>query len=185
MSGTFNTFKSRYFYNYQHLVCDTLILSRDIGTPQQLPHIKGLVCVSSSTTANSTLLTKGALELTTGQRAITRLAKKSIAAFNLREKSVVSCMCTLRGQQLYMFLDLLVTFVMPKWDLQAEKAKSKLKVCNLEKTISLGLTSFLEFPQLEPFFPYLESAKGCNIVLMIDPKSIKSFKSSERRIWGF
>ena len=94
-------------------------------------------------------------------------------------------MCTLRGQHLYMFLDLLTTFIMPKWELHGEKAKSKVLICNLEKTISLGLSTFLEFPQLEPFFPYLEFAKGCNIILMINPKSTKVFKSNQTHIWGF
>lgn len=211
--------KSRYLYYYKHLACDTLILSRTVHTPMELPFLKGLVCVASSSTATSTLLTKGALELTLGQRATTTLAKKSIAAFNLREKSVVSCMVTLRGDQLYSFLDLLVTFIMPKWDLNAEERKigrnkstfasietkqtkgqighsqsrskgpgdHKSTICNqpLANTISFGLSNFLEFPQLEPFFPQFESAKGCNINIMIDPKTIRVSPYGFTQIWGF
>ena len=166
----------------------------------ELPYLKGLVCVASSNQGTSTLLTKGALELTLGQRAATSLAKKSIAAFNLREKTVVSCMVTLRNNQLYAFLDLLVTFVMAKWDLNLEKRRAvnsgqEAKVSpsmgsageahKLVETISFGLGNFLEFPQLEPFFPQFESAKGCNINIMINPKSIKDKAFSQTLIWGF
>ena len=195
--------KSRYLYHYQHLVCDTLILSRRLHTPMGLPHLKGLVCVASSSQGTSTLLTKGALELTLGQRATTTLAKRSIAAFNLRENTVVSCMVTLRNNQLYAFLDLLITFVMAKWEKNLEKRRadntrqkkgisglglSEIKQGEphkLAETISLGLGNFLEFPQLEPFFPQFESAKGCNINIMINPKSIKVKPLSFSQIWGF
>ena len=166
----------------------------------ELPYLKGLVCVASSNQGTSTLLTKGALELTLGQRATTTLAKKSIAAFNLREKTVVSCMVTLRNNQLYAFLDLLVTFVMAKWDLNLEKRKtgnsrqnarmspskgSAGKAHKLAQTISFGLDNFLEFPQLEPFFPQFESVKGCNINIMVNPKSIKVKTFNQTLIWGF
>ena len=185
--------KSRYFYYYRHLICDTLILTRDIHSPMELPYIKGLLCVASSGAGNSTLSTKSALELTTGQRAITRLAKKSIAGFNLREKSVVSCQCTLRRYRLYMFLDLLTTFVMPKWasNSKAEKTnetlpkKSLALAPPLANTISFGMSNFLEFPQLEPFFTHFESVKGCNINIMINPQLIKVTHSSETNLWGF
>ena len=181
--------KSRYFYYYRHLICDTLILTRDIHSCMELPYIKGLVCVASSGAGNSTVSTKSAISLTTGQRALTQLAKKSIAGFNLREKSVVSCQCTLRRYQLYMFLDLLITFIMPKWESKTQKKtmpNGSLASCQpLANTISFGMSSFLEFPQLEPFFTHFESIKGLNINIMISAQHIKVIHCGETKIWGF
>ena len=192
--------KSRYLYHYQQLVCDTLILNRKLHTPMELPYLKGLVCVASSSPGISTLLTKAALELALAQRATTTVAKKSIAAFNLRQGAIVSCMVTLRNRQLYAFLDLLVTFVMAKWDLSLEKGKAgnakqkerqslsksrQSKPEKLAENISFGLGNFLEFPQLEPFFPQFESAKGCNINIMINAKFIKVRPFNQTHIWGF
>ena len=203
--------KSRYLYYYERLICDTLILSRNVKSPMQLPCVWASVCVASSSPGWSTVLTKGALELSTGQRAKTTLAKRSIAGFNLREKSVVSCQVTLRRKQLYTFLDLLTTLIMPKWDsartypnlsgkgekgrkvcLPANKGKLKARIAlagkvlpTLAKTISFGIGNFLQFPQLEPFFPQFESAKGLNVVIMIKPKSITQYTKNQTQIWGF
>ena len=176
--------KSRYLYYYQHLVCDTLILSHNVRTPMDLPYLKGLVCVASCDTDTSQLVTKGALELTLAQRGASRLAKKSIAAFNLREMSVVSCQVTLRQAQLYVFLDLLATFVMPSlsWNRENNIPSSRRAACH---TISFGLSNFLDFPLLEPYFPQFESAKGCNINIMINPKSIRVTPSNFTHIWAF
>ena len=166
--------KSRYLYYYERLICDTLILSRNVKSPMQLPSVWASVCVASSSPGWSTVLTKGALELSTGQKAKTTLAKRSIAGFNLREKSVVSCQVTLRRKHLYTFLDLLTTLIMPKWDSartyanlsskgekhttvcsaanKQKRESKKTKIGNdlpsLAKTISFGMDNFLQFPQL-------------------------------------
>src|SRR5438046_700525 len=49
-----------------------------------------------------------------GQRAIKRLARKSIAGFKLREGMAIGTMVTLRGTMMYEFLDRLITLALPK-----------------------------------------------------------------------
>ena len=144
----------------------------------ELPQIKTILCVASCRPGKSTLLTKGALELCTGQRGKTTLAKRSIASFNLRENSIVSCMVTLRGQQLYTFLDLFATLMMPKLFTTAQVAKKP------NNCVSLGVSNFLEFPQFMPFFSDFESVKGLNINMIIKAKQRSARSVYSKQIWG-
>jgi len=50
----------------------------------------------------------------TGQRPVIRRARRSIAAFKVREKSPVGCKVTLRGDRMYEFLDRLVSIALPR-----------------------------------------------------------------------
>ena len=200
--------KPRYLYYYQQSICDTLINSRRVSCVMELPSLQGLVAVQSCSPGASSVAAQGALSLITGQRAKALRAKKSIAAFNLRENDVVSCVVTLRGAQLYKFLDLLLTFVMPKWENSSkvfsgrslqitasvpekngnEKKTSKhlgLQTQRKKKnTISFGQSHIFSFPQLEPYFPQFESSGGFNMHIAINEKRNCQIPSSSL-IWGF
>ena len=54
------------------------------------------------------------LQAITGQKPITKKAKKSIAQFRLREGMTVGIMVTLRGDRMYEFLDRLVNAALPR-----------------------------------------------------------------------
>ena len=58
-------------------------------------------------TGNSKLMDGAVNELATiaGQKPVVTKAKKSIAAFKLREGMAIGCMVTLRGDRMYEFLD--------------------------------------------------------------------------------
>ena len=193
--------KSRYLHYYEQSICDTLISSGKVNCVMQLPCLKGLVIVASCSSGASNCSTQGGLALITGQRAKTVRAKRSIAAFDLREKEVVSCLVTLRGAQLHRFLDLLVTFVMPKWDFTAVNnsgrslrdilgKKPNFAGLKHEKTsstqystISFGQKQVFSFPSLEPYFSQLESTGGFNMHIMIDQK--RCLHGDKAVIWGF
>ena len=67
-------------------------------------------------TANAKLVDVGADELgrITGQKPATTRAKKSIAAFKLREGMAVGAVVTLRGERMFEFLDRLITIALPR-----------------------------------------------------------------------
>lgn len=54
------------------------------------------------------------LGLIVGQKPVVTNAKKSIAGFKLREGVPIGCMVTLRGNNMYEFLDRLVNFALPR-----------------------------------------------------------------------
>ncbi len=65
---------------------------------------------------NSKLIDGAVIELTTiaGQKAVVTRAKKSIAAFKLRENQPVGCRVTLRNERMWDFLDKLINFALPR-----------------------------------------------------------------------
>lgn len=67
-------------------------------------------------TQNPKLIEVGSGELTliTGQKPVTRKARKSIAQFKLREGVPVGTMVTLRGERMYEFLDRLIAIALPR-----------------------------------------------------------------------
>ena len=67
-------------------------------------------------TSNAKIVDTGADELAriTGQRPVTRRAKKSIAAFKVRKGMPIATMVTLRGDRMYEFLDRLVAAALPR-----------------------------------------------------------------------
>ena len=67
-------------------------------------------------TQNPKLIEVGTAELTliTGQKPVTRRAKKSIAQFKLREGVPIGTMVTLRGDRMYEFLDRLIAIALPR-----------------------------------------------------------------------
>ena len=54
------------------------------------------------------------LEMITGAKPIATVAKKSIAGFKLREGAEIGCKVTLRGEDMYIFLDKLINIALPR-----------------------------------------------------------------------
>src|ERR671939_888801 len=67
-------------------------------------------------TSNAKLIDTGADEIAriTGQRPVTRRAKKSIAAFKVRKGMPIGTMVTLRGERMWEFLDRLMNIALPR-----------------------------------------------------------------------
>ena len=67
-------------------------------------------------TQNPKLIDAAADELTriTGQRPVTTRARKSVAAFKLRQGMAIGSMVTLRGERMYEFLDRLIAIALPR-----------------------------------------------------------------------
>ena len=67
-------------------------------------------------TQNVKLIDVGSDELgrITGQRAVTRRAKKSVASFKVRQGMPIGSMVTLRGARMYEFLDRLISIALPR-----------------------------------------------------------------------
>ena len=81
----------------------------------------------------------------TGQQPIQTIAKKSIAGFKLREDMKIGLKVTLRGENMYEFMDRVITLVLPRLrDFRGVSAKAFDKSGNY----SLGFTDQSVFPEL-------------------------------------
>jgi large subunit ribosomal protein L5 len=80
----------------------------------------------------------------TGQKPAARAAKKSVAAFKLREGETVGFVCTLRGSRMFAFLDKLINVAIPRTrDFQGLKRSSVDEMGNL----SIGIPESTIFPE--------------------------------------
>ncbi len=90
----------------------------DLKNPMAVPHLHKIVVNMGmgEATQNAKILDPAVNELgqITGQKPITTKAKKSIAAFKVREGQAIGAMVTLRGDRMWEFLDRLLNVVLPR-----------------------------------------------------------------------
>ena len=95
-------------------------LRKEFGYPNVMavPKIERIVVNMGlgAATQNPKLIEVGSDELTliTGQKPVTRKARKAIAQFKLREGVSIGTMVTLRGERMYEFLDRLIAIALPR-----------------------------------------------------------------------
>ncbi len=114
-------------------------------------------------TQNSKILDPAVNELgqITGQKPIVTKAKKSIAAFKVREGQAIGTMVTLRGDRMYEFFDRLVTIVLPRVrDFKGVSTKS----FDGRGNFTLGLHDQLIFPEIS--YEKVDKLKGMNVTIV-------------------
>ena len=102
----------------------------------------------------------------TGQKPVVTRAKKSIAAFKVREGMPIGCMVTLRGDRMYEFLDRLMNVALPRVrDFRGVPTKS----FDGRGNYTLGLRDQLIFPEID--YAKVEHQKGMNITIVTTAKT--------------
>ena len=119
-------------------------------------------------TQNVKLIDAGADELgrITGQRSVTTRAKKSIAAFKVRQGMPVGTMVTLRGDRMYEFLDRLIAIAPPR--VRDFKGVSP-KGFDGRGNYTLGLRDQLLFPEID--YLKVDKARGMNVSVVTTAKT--------------
>lgn len=109
---------SRLRERYQNDVVPALRKEFGYDNPMAVPRIERVVVNMGlgEATQNAKLIDVGADELAkiTGQRPVTRRARKSVAQFKVRQGMPIGVMVTLRGARMYEFLDRLVSIALPR-----------------------------------------------------------------------
>jgi large subunit ribosomal protein L5 len=111
-------------------------------------------------TQNAKLMDGAVSELSqiAGQKPVVTKARKSIAAFKLREGMSIGCMVTLRGDRMYEFFDRLVNVALPRVrDFRGVSTKS----FDGRGNYTLGIREQLIFPEID--YAKVEKTKGMNI----------------------
>jgi len=136
----------------------------------QIPKIDKIVinmgvgeAVQNSKAIDSAL---GDLMKITGQKPIVTRAKKSIAAFKLREGMPIGCKVTLRGQRMYEFMDRLLSVALPRVrDFRGVSAKA----FDGRGNYTLGIKEQLIFPEME--YDKIDKLRGMDVVFVTTAKS--------------
>jgi large subunit ribosomal protein L5 len=143
-------------------------MQREFGyaNPMQVPRVTKVVLnigMGSEARENAKSLDNAVndIGIITGQKAMITRAKKSIAAFKLREGMPIGVMVTLRGSRMYDFLDKLMNIALARVrDFSGISAKS----FDGHGNFSLGLREQLIFPEID--YDKIDKIRGMEIVIV-------------------
>jgi large subunit ribosomal protein L5 len=166
---------------YQNEVRRKLQDEFQIKNPMAVPKVEKVVLNMGmgEAIANSKILDAAVDELTTitGQKPVVTKAKKSIAAFKLREGVPIGTMVTLRGEKMYEFLDRLINVALPRVrDFRGVPTKS----FDGRGNYTLGIRDHLIFPEIDPV--KVDKAKGMNITIVTSAKTDEQARTLLREL---
>jgi large subunit ribosomal protein L5 len=146
-------------------VAPALLKELELTNAMAVPRLNKIVVNMGmgEATQNSKILDPAVNELgqITGQKPIVTKAKKSIAAFKVREGQAIGTMVTLRGDRMYEFFDRLVNIVLPRVrDFKGVSTKS----FDGRGNFTLGVHDQLIFPEIS--YEKVDKMKGMNVTIV-------------------
>jgi len=156
---------SRMKEKYQKEVVPELVKEFSYKNPMQVPGIHKVVvnigmgeAIQNAKAMDAAVADLGAI---TGQRPVITRAKRSVAAFKLREGMQIGCMVTLRGEHMYQFLDKLTNVALPRIrDFQGISAEA----FDGRGNYTLGLREQLVFPEID--YDKVDKVRGMEISIV-------------------
>jgi large subunit ribosomal protein L5 len=150
---------------YVKEVRPALMKEFNLDNPMAAPKLDKIVVNMGvgEATQNAKVIDPAASEVgqITGQKPVITKAKKSIAAFKVREGMPIGVMVTLRGDRMYEFFDRLVNVALPRVrDFRGVPMKS----FDGRGNFTLGVRDQLIFPEID--YSKVEKLKGMNITIV-------------------
>jgi large subunit ribosomal protein L5 len=165
-----NANSARLRFRYQKEIAPALMKEFGWSNPMAVPKVEKVIINMGvgEATQNAKVLDPAVNELgqITGQKPVVTRAKKSIAAFKVREGMPIGAMVTLRGDRMYEFLDRLLNVALPRVrDFRGVSTKS----FDGRGNYTLGLRDQLIFPEID--YAKVEKMKGMNVTIVTTAKS--------------
>ncbi len=155
---------ARLMDTYRDEVIPALRKEFGITNPMQVPRIEKITCnIGVGEASRNAKLMDVALEQLsniTGQKPTVRRARKSIAAFKLREGMPVGAKVTLRRARMFEFLDRLISIGLPR---VRDFRGVKHNAFDGRGNYTLGVRDILIFPEVD--YQKLEASFGMNITI--------------------
>lgn len=149
--------KFKYSSNMQIPKIEKVVLNMGVGEVKDNPK------AMDSAVSDMTLIS--------GQKPIVTKAKKSVAAFKLRQGMNIGCKVTLRGERMYEFVDKLFNVALPRVrDFRGVSNNS----FDGRGNYSLGIKDQLIFPEIE--YDKIDKLRGMDIVFVTTAKSDEEAK---------
>lgn len=150
-------------------------------SPMQVPVLKKIVVNMGlgEATQNIKILESASQEImmVTGQKPVVTRARRSIAAFKLREGMPIGCMVTLRRDKMYEFLDKLVNVALPRVrDFRGVSDKS----FDGRGNYTLGIKEQIIFPEID--YDKIDKIKGINITIVTSARTDEEAKFLIKRM---
>ena len=161
---------------YKNEIAPALAKEFDIKNPMAIPKVDKIIVNMGvgEAIANAKVLDTAAEELRsiTGQKPVVTKAKKSIAAFKLRQGMSIGTMVTLRGERMYEFLDRLISVALPRVrDFRGISAKA----FDGRGNYTLGVREQLIFPEID--FNKVDKTRGMNISIVTTARNDEQARS--------
>jgi large subunit ribosomal protein L5 len=155
---------SRLQEKYQKELAGEIQTKLGLKNPMEVPKITKITVnmgVGAAVTDKKVMENARAdMEKITGQKPVTRLSRKSVASFKIRDGMPVGCKVTLRRERMYEFLDRLVNIAIPRIrDFRGLNPKSFDKQGNY----SLGVQEQIIFPEIN--YDEIDVLRGMDIVI--------------------
>jgi large subunit ribosomal protein L5 len=160
---------SRLEEKYRESIAPQLQKDLEIDNVMAIPRMtKVVVNIGEGEAAQNIKLLDAAMDelgRITGQKPLMRRAKKSVAAFKIREGNPVGCSVTLRGQRMYEFIDRLFNIALPRVrDFRGLPNAS----FDGRGNYTMGLGDQLVFPEID--YSRVERSRGMNITFCTTAK---------------
>lgn len=161
---------------YKNEIAGALAKEFDIKNPMAVPKITKVIINMGlgEASSNAKILDTATEELRaiTGQKPVVTKAKKSIAAFKLREGMNIGAMVTLRGDRMYEFLDRLISVALPRVrDFRGISGKA----FDGRGNYTLGVREQLIFPEID--FNKVDKTRGMNISIVTTAQNDEQARS--------
>ncbi|MBD0850690.1 50S ribosomal protein L5 [Maribacter arenosus] len=161
---------------YRERIVDALKEEFGYKNVMQVPKLEKIVVSRGvgAAVADKKLIDHAVDELTliTGQKAVSTMSKKDVAAFKLRKGMPIGAKVTLRGEKMYEFLDRLVTSALPRVrDFQGIRSTG----FDGRGNYSLGVTEQIIFPEIN--IDKINRINGMDITFVTSAPTDKEAKS--------
>lgn len=156
--------------HYQSTVKPDLIKEFGYKNPMQVPRLEKIILNmgvgEAALDKKKVIAAADELTLISGQKAVVTKAKKSIAAFKLRDGMTVGCKVTLRRDRMFEFLDRLITIALPRVrDFRGISPRS----FDGSGNFALGLKEQIVFPEID--YDKVDQIRGMNVVICTTAKT--------------
>jgi large subunit ribosomal protein L5 len=160
---------------YQKEMVPQLMETLKLKNPMQVPRLVKIVLnVGMGEAIHNMKLLDSAVEelaLISGQKPVITRAKKSIAAFKLREGMPIGCMVTLRRDRMYDFMSKLVNIALPRVrDFRGISGKA----FDGRGNYSLGIREQIIFPEID--YDKIDKINGLNVSIVTSAQTEKQGK---------
>ena len=162
--------------HYREKVAPALIEQFGYKSPMQVPRLTKITLNMGvgEAIADKKVMDNAVADLTkiAGQKPVVTKAKKAIAGFKLREDQPLGCMVTLRGAQMYEFLDRFVTVALPRVrDFRGISGRS----FDGRGNYNIGVKEQIIFPEIE--YDKVDALRGLNISITTTAKTDEECKA--------
>jgi large subunit ribosomal protein L5 len=155
---------------YEKEVVPKLIENFKFESTMQVPRLDKVVLNMGIGAANQNIKLLDAaveeLKIISGQKPVIRRAKKSIAAFKLREGQPIGCMVTLRRNRMYDFYNKLVNVALPR---VRDFRGLSVKALDGHGNYTIGIREQIIFPEID--FDKIDTIKGLNVTIVTTAKN--------------